>query len=1428
MYKVSKQYLERIYSGGAKSKAKIKFNGVELEDANRLIEKITIKRRILANGSERFSLDNFIATEIEMIMHTSTNLWNLGNKFSWNSNADTWVFIDGKAGAYGSNIGTKTNYKYFCEKNKTYIFQLKTSNDFYAVRMTWSDETSDGVTLLSASRKTGTIVYKIIGKNDYIIPSISIYGMGDVEANITDVMISEDTEIPFYVPYLNLDTIKEPVDISIGTLVGDTYEYVPIGIFKIEGSPTTDKGKITLQLRDNAIKFDFNYNAQPVIDNNGGSATLKQIFNNICELAEVETDVTSFNGEDLKFGIFDNTITARQYISYIAEQAGMMATIDRTGKLTFVDLNSDSAQIVSGKTVTFDSELERSLSFQVNGSTEQSTYDGKNKFNYITTLVSSNYGLTNKINADGSITTTGKPTRDYASIVSGYNITDELEDGETYTLSQAIASDKVYAQINARKSDNTYTYIPLNNKTIKTRAFKVDKTTYASYTIDVQTTTMATWGDSSLTITNKYMLCKGTDNASTSFEPYVGGQPSPSPDYPSEIENVKGRNLLPNLLAQGSWNTTNTHTRVSNYSNVYLKAGTYTFSSNIDTTKYKVWLGTGTVKFPQLNWSYVNEIQTWSQFRKKTFTTTTDSYFLVMYRKVDDSNITPDELNGLEQQLEKGSIATRYVPYGNIQIVKTGKNLFNPAINFRESIGGLTNTLNPDGSITISGKPTYNFVQVIGARDITDELEDGKVYTLSQTNKQTKFFGSIAARKSDGTNTYFSSSPSGSVSITINKSIYTNYLIYMQSSSTAHWGDESLTITSAFQLEKGSTATDYEPYTKEVVNIDLKGNELCSNKDKSVKDNLFVTKNGKTEIFKKIDEYVFTGNETLKFADSNRRIYCSSEIVTKLKNVYIPTPQSSSNITPSFCTHYTVDGQGNVVKGSNKFGFSQWSTTKYIYFPADYDTVGEFKAFLKAQYNAGTPVKVQFQLENPETIELDTVTPLKSYIGQNNISNNADVDMNVTYDLKRQPFEIPIRIVESLEKDETYKIGRVEYEDALRKFEQGEQDDYLYINSANPYISNQKQISDIYELLNGYSIDTFKTGKIIGNPALDGYDLIKFVYKNKEYITLNQGTLTFNGVMIQTNETTIGTEAKQSNVTVKSQAAKFKRAFTEIDAVNAQVKITTEQTNTIQDNLTNNYYTIEQSNTLIQNAQSGLTNTFSEAGGNNIFRNTGLWFSQSDANNPYEYWTGKNVSRQNTDKSSNGSLMMLKKGTLEQEQVVSNGNYTVSFKYKKLIQLATCKVIVNDNEYELTQMTDTEWQTGSKDADGNIVIKPLEVTSNHINVKFTSTVDNAIEIYDLMVNAGTVKLAYSQNENEVTTDTVNISKGITITSSANDTKFKANADGIRIVDKNNEKTILTKFTDKGMSTKELEVENSATIVKVLVQNVGDQTWFTRI
>ena len=178
------------------------------------------------------------------------------------------------------------------------------------------------------------------------------------------------------------------------------------------------------------------------------------------------------------------------------------------------------------------------------------------------------------------------------------------------------------------------------------------------------------------------------------------------------------------------------------------------------------------------------------------------------------------------------------------------------------------------------------------------------------------------------------------------------------------------------------------------------------------------------------------------------------------------------------------------------------------------------------------------------------------------------------------------------------------------------------------------------------------------------------------------------------------------------------------------------------------------------------------------------------------------------------SALLLQSGNVSQEQIVPNGKYTVSFEYNKPIALTTAKVYINDTEYVLNETTDTEFT------------EVIEVSSQHINIRFNCDVNNGCEIYDLMVNAGEVKLAYSQNQNETTTDTVNISKGITITSSDIDVKFKADADGIRTLDKNNNE--LTKFTDTGMTTKEATIQSKSQIVGTLWQEVDNQTWITKL
>ena len=485
---------------------------------------------------------------------------------------------------------------------------------------------------------------------------------------------------------------------------------------------------------------------------------------------------------------------------------------------------------------------------------------------------------------------------------------------------------------------------------------------------------------------------------------------------------------------------------------------------------------------------------------------------------------------------------------------------------------------------------------------------------------------------------------------------------------------------------------------------------------------------------------------------------------------------------------------------------------------------------------------------------------------------------------------------------------------------------------------------DLLEKLNGleYYLNDFVSTGITYYDLCDRYN-VKIGNNTYSCVMFNDEIEITQG-LVENIHTDMPEETQTDYTKADKTDRKINTAYIIVDKQQQEITSLTHQTQTIQDNLNNNYYTISQTNTLVQTAEQGVTNTFSEAGGNNIFRNTGLWYENDEYNvdnsyisknlgdllctlndrqytktynglayisyyydgeytyplligftpesvvytaldtrldqytttiynnityyvsatifamggnwtstegkanklseeaitreeaisimlskignfSPYEFWNG-NVIKTSNSKSANSYSFMLQEGILSQEQVVSNGNYTASFKYKKLIELANVKVKINDIEYNLNELTDTEFVTGQTNNEGEYITQPLVVSSQHINIQFISDTNNACEIYDIMVNAGTVKLAYSQNQNETTTDTVNISKGITINSSTTSTTFKANARGIKTIDKNN--NTLTEFTDTGMTTKEQIVKNKAQICNVLIQPIGNQTWFTKI
>lgn len=148
-------------------------------------------------------------------------------------------------------------------------------------------------------------------------------------------------------------TVAEVNAMLVGTLNGipvkslssndSSFEMIPIGIYNVDDYTDNDDNTITIKALDNMIKFEFNYDGSELISK--GEATLLEVAQDICKKAGVELNSTSFLNSDKKVAVYDNTVTAREYISYIAESAGGFACIDRKGRLCFRKFYQDETEI---------------------------------------------------------------------------------------------------------------------------------------------------------------------------------------------------------------------------------------------------------------------------------------------------------------------------------------------------------------------------------------------------------------------------------------------------------------------------------------------------------------------------------------------------------------------------------------------------------------------------------------------------------------------------------------------------------------------------------------------------------------------------------------------------------------------------------------------------------------------------------------------------------------------------------------------------------------------------------------------------------------------------------------------------------------------------------------------------------------------------
>ncbi len=366
----------------------------------------------------------------------------------------------------------------------------------------------------------------------------------------------------------------------------------------------------------------------------------------------------------------------------------------------------------------------------------------------------------------------------------------------------------------------------------------------------------------------------------------------------------------------------------------------------------------------------------------------------------------------------------------------------------------------------------------------------------------------------------------------------------------------------------------------------------------------------------------------------------------------------------------------------------------------------------------------------------------------------------------------------------------------------------------NPFAYTQEKrqllITALYNTLLNFSYTAFETKKQQGLPFLEVGD--KIVVKDSEGNSYNSYILryTYKKKIDSTISapSLINSEVKYK--VIDKELLRWKHTEAKVDKALQEILLTVEKEEVIKNSVNSVIATVEE----VKVDLNGLTNTFSSSGGSNLILNSSgqfssqKWLLENNENGNIKAFT--NTETKNTFVAK--SAFKLQNEAVHQVIEVVNGNYNLSFKYKKLLELSECKLYINEKEIVLDSLDYEDIET------------TVEATTNTITIKLASDSVDSCVIGDLMLVFGTVKQVYSINENESITSTVKISDSIEVSSNISETKADFGSDGIRIINSNNN-TVTSEFTKEGMNATKITA-NSANISGLLMQSFGGQVGFS--
>lgn len=462
-------------------------------------------------------------------------------------------------------------------------------------------------------------------------------------------------------------------------------------------------------------------------------------------------------------------------------------------------------------------------------------------------------------------------------------------------------------------------------------------------------------------------------STATAYEPYTGAAPSPSPEFPQTIEVVRGRNLYNASTATQYRDITSDGTianseSASHYASDYMpivSGQTYHQTNTGD------WLGIGNA-FYDASKNFLAFISGNNIIKNGYVFTAPPNAAYVRATAVGD-----------DFQLERGSVATPYVPYGHVGMEVQGKNLLQNIATSKVD-GGVTFTVNKDGSVTANGTATGTLYYRVSS---SLNIVVGNKYTLSgcpsggSGEKYWLYVYTGVQNAFDFGNgfTFTATRDTAFVDIVIKPGFVCNNLTFYP------------------QLELGPTATEYQPYFEPTCTpIPLPSRGWVGSLPDGTADVLTLDGAGKVTWELKDEEVVLDGSSDEGWNASGNYMSTGGGFY----QLYIPryvAKSTAENHNPGLmCEEASWAELGASTDNTGKIGCMETasgSTFRFRLYEESSQNLNNFRAYL-----AEHPITCMFALTTPVTEDCGYVEDWPTDIPEGAVISIPELDaVNIEY-----------------------------------------------------------------------------------------------------------------------------------------------------------------------------------------------------------------------------------------------------------------------------------------------------------------------------------------------------------------------------------------------------------------------------------------------